>query len=166
MQRRLLMIRHAKSSWSNPMQSDFDRPLNSRGRRDAPDMGERLKEMNVVPDIIYSSTAKRAKATAIKIAKVFGIKEEQIVWYDKLYHCIPSVFEEVIYEIDDNVKTAFIVAHNPGITDFANDLSSQFKIDNVPTCGIVGASFDANEWNDFNRVNKQVFLFDYPKKRS
>src|SRR5690242_20105187 len=109
MQRTLVMIRHAKSSWANPLQSDYERPLNDRGEQDAPMMGERLKKKNIIPDIIIASTAKRAKQTAKKIAKAIGYDEDKIQWQEKLYHCIPSVFEEVIYEIDDKITTAFIV---------------------------------------------------------
>lgn len=162
MQRTLVMIRHAKSSWANPLQSDFERPLNDRGERDAPMMGERLKKRKLQPDVMIASTAKRAKQTAKRIATAIGYPHEKIVWVDKLYHCIPSVFEEVLYDVADDVETVFIVAHNPGITEFVNELSD-FKIDNMPTCGIVAASFSADEWSDFNINKKQVILFDYPK---
>ncbi len=161
----LVMIRHAKSSWANPLQSDFERPLNDRGEKDAPMMGERLKDRDIIPDVIISSTAKRAKQTAKKIAKAIGYDEDKIVWYEKLYHCIPLVFEEVLYEVADTVKTIFIVAHNPGITEFVNQLSDQFYTDNMPTCGMVGAKFEAEQWNEFSRTNKTVFLFDYPKNK-
>jgi phosphohistidine phosphatase len=163
MQRTLVIIRHAKSSWANPLQSDFERPLNDRGERDAPMMGERMKRRNLLPDVIIASTAKRAKQTAKKIAAAIGYDEKKIVWVDKLYHCIPSVFEEVLYEVADDMKTVFIVAHNPGITEFVNELSADFKIDNMPTCGMVAATFDAEEWNEFASSQKQVILFDYPK---
>lgn len=164
LRRRLYMIRHAKSSWKNPLQSDFERPLNERGEADAPEMGERLKKMNIMPDLIIASTAKRAKQTAKKIAKAIGYDIDAIKWYEKLYHCIPLVFEEVLYEIDDSVKTVFIVAHNPGITEFVNELSDSFYTDNMPTCGVVGAEMEMKHWNEFSRVNKKVILFEYPKK--
>jgi len=164
MQRTLVMIRHAKSSWANPLQSDYERSLNDRGEHDAPMMGERLKKKNIIPDLIIASTAKRAKQTAKKIAKAIGYDEDKIQWQENLYHCISSVFEEVIYEIDDKVATAFIVAHNPGITSFVNELDAGFSIDNMPTCAVAGAHFEADSWNEFNSVKKKIFLFDYPKK--
>jgi phosphohistidine phosphatase len=71
--------------------------------------------------------------------------------------------KEHLDEIDDAIKTVFIVAHNPGITEFINELSDQFYTDNMPTCGVVGAKFEAEQWNEFNRTNKTVFLYDYPK---
>ena len=165
MNRRLVMIRHAKSSWANPLQSDFERPLNDRGDHDAPMMGERLKKLGIIPDLIVSSTAKRAKQTAKKVAGALGYDTGKIQWEDKLYHCIPSVFEEVLYEIDDAVQTVFIVAHNPGISQFVNELSADFKIDNMPTCGMVGAEVEAKHWEMFPNAAKKVFLFEYPKKQ-
>jgi phosphohistidine phosphatase len=164
MKRTLVIIRHAKSSWSNPLQSDFERPLNDRGEHDAPMMGERLKkDHKIIPDLIISSTAKRAKQTAKKIAKEVGYDTEKITWYETLYHCIPAVFEEVLYEVDKNVKTVFIVGHNPGISAFVCELDPEFNIDSMPTCGVVGAHLEADDWSDFSRVKKKVFLYDYPK---
>lgn len=163
-QRTLVIIRHAKSSWVNPLQSDFDRSLNDRGDKDAPMMGDRLKAKKIIPDLIISSTAKRALQTAKKIAKQLGYAESKIKSYDKLYHCISQVFEEVIYEIADDVRTVFIVAHNPGISSFANELSDGFRIDTMPTCGMVGAKLELDDWNEFSKVDKTVFLYDYPKK--
>ena len=165
MQRTFVMIRHAKSSWANPLQSDFERPLNERGEHDAPMMGERLKKLKVIPDLIIASTAKRAKQTAKKIAAAIGYDSEAIQWVDKLYHCIPTVFEEVMQEIDDSVKTIFIVAHNPGITSFINELSPTFSIDHMPTCGAVAARMDTEHWSDFQLAERNVFLFEYPKKQ-
>lgn len=162
--RRLFVIRHAKSSWKNPLQSDFERPLNDRGEQDAPMMGKRLKALNIQPDVIISSTAKRAAQTAKLIARELDYNKDSIKWYEKLYHCIPSVFEEVLYELDDNVKCVFIVAHNPGITDFVNEMSATFHTDNMPTCGIVGSEFELTEWNEYSRAEKKVVLFEYPKK--
>lgn len=166
MKRTLVMIRHAKSSWANPLQSDYERPLNERGQHDAPMMGERLKRQNILPDLVIASPAKRAKQTAKKIAAAIGYDEDKIQWQEKLYHCIPSVFEEVLHEVGDDVKTVFIVAHNPGITEFANEVSAKFKIDNMPTCAVVGIEFETDQWNEFTNASKKVFLFDYPKKEA
>ena len=158
------MIRHAKSSWANPLQSDFERPLNDRGMRDAPIMAEKLKKLGIIPDLIIASTAKRAKQTAKKIAKELGYDPDNIKWEEKLYHCIPSVFDEVIYEVGDAIKTIFIVAHNPGITGFVNQLSPDFSIDNMPTCAVVAAHVNAKDWNTYAIAERKVFLFEYPGK--
>jgi len=163
MKRTLLMIRHAKSSWANPLQSDFERTLNERGVRDAPMMGAKLKKAAITPDLIISSTATRTRETAKYIAAEVGYDFDKVKWEEKLYHCIPSVFEELIYEIGNDVGTAFIIAHNPGITEFVNQLSPDFATSNMPTCGMVGVHFEADRWEDFPNVKRKVFLFDYPK---
>ena len=164
MQRTLILIRHAKSSWADPLQNDFDRPLNERGKAEAPEMGKVLDKIGIKPDLIISSTAKRTRQTAKRIAAEVGYDTEHFKWEEKLYHCIPSVFEEVIQRIDDKVKTVFIVAHNPGITDFVNELSPEFKIDNMPTCSVAAAHITDGEWSTFASSKKEVFLFEYPGK--
>lgn len=164
MKRRLVLIRHAKSSWSNPLQSDYDRPLNERGQADAPMMGARLKAKGVIPDLIIASTARRAAETANKIAAAVGYDTEKINWQERLYHCNSSVFDEVLRDVDDKVGTVFIVAHNPGVSEYASAFSSNFQIDHMPTCGVAGVEFSTGHWYDFNHTKRQVFLFDYPKK--
>jgi len=157
------MIRHAKSSWANPLQSDFDRPLNERGSKDAPEMGTRLEKAGIQPNLIISSPAKRTKETAKIIAHKLGYEHSKIRWEEKLYHCIPAVLEEVIFEIPDSVLTVIIVAHNPGITEFVNQLSPQFFTGNMPTCAVVVATFEADTWVEFPIVKRNVILFDYPR---
>ena len=162
MKKTLIMIRHANSSWTNPLESDFDRPLNERGKKEAPEIGEKLKSLNIIPDLIIASNAKRTRQTAKKIAKEVGYDIDNIKWEEKLYHCNSSVFEEIISGIGDKVKTLFIVAHNPGITEFVNQLSPEFSTPNMPTCGVVGAHIEVKEWSDFSTAKRKVFLFEYP----
>ncbi len=164
MERTLILIRHAKSRWSNPLHSDFDRPLNERGNHDAPLMGKKLKELNIIPDLIIASSAKRTRQTAKLIAEKVGYNVDEIKWEEKLYHCIPSVFDEVIFEVGDDVKTLFIIAHNPGITEYVNDLSPKFAIDHMPTCGMVGVQMDMDEWGNMPISEKKVFLYEYLAK--
>jgi len=164
MQRTLILIRHAKSSWADALQSDFDRPLNERGKTEAPEMGIKLRKLGIIPDLIISSPAKRTRQTAKRVADEVGYDSDSIKWVEKLYHCIPSVFNEVIAGIPDNVKTVYILGHNPGITDFVNQQSQSFSIDNMPTCGVAGIQLDAKEWSNYPIEKRKVFLFDYPGK--
>jgi phosphohistidine phosphatase len=164
MERKLLLIRHAKSGWEDPVEHDFDRELNERGKHDAPLMGKRLYELNIIPDLIISSSAKRTRQTAKKIALAVGYDFNNIKWEEKLYHCVPSVFEELICGVDDKINTVFIVAHNPGITEFVNELSPLFRIDNMPTCGVAGAMIEADRWSGFSTAKRKVFLYEYPGK--
>jgi phosphohistidine phosphatase len=164
MQRTVVLIRHAKSSWANPSEKDFDRALNERGKKDAPLMGDELKKRNIIPDAIISSTARRARQTAKRIAKAVGFDIEQIQQIDSLYLCEPSAFKDVITNLEITVNTVFIIAHNPGITEFANQLSNQFRVDDMPTCAVVVAQASFQSWLEFNEGTMDVILFEYPKQ--
>jgi phosphohistidine phosphatase len=158
----LLLIRHAKSDWNDPLLKDFDRPLNERGKRDAPVMGKRLVDKKVKIDAFISSPAKRAKKTAELIANEYEAKKEKIIFLDELYHAEPSTFFEVISKTDDDYKHIAIFSHNPGITEFANQLAN-VRIDNMPTCSIFAVKIDSKHWKDFSTANKEFWFFDNPK---
>ena len=166
MRRKLVMIRHAKSSWGNPLQSDFDRPLNDRGKSEAPEMGKKINKAGLIPDLIIASSAKRTRQTAKRIAEEVGYDVSKIRWEEKLYHCIPSVFREMLYEVGDDIGTVFIVAHNPGITEYVNQLSPDLGVENMPPCGVVGVQFEADEWNRLDLVHHKVIFFEFPGKES
>lgn len=163
-ERILVLIRHAKSSWNNPLLSDYNRPLNERGLRDAPEMGRRLAKHNVKPDLIIASTARRAAETAKAIAAGVGYAEEAIQWVDELYHCVPAVFKEVLSTVDDKVKSVFMVAHNPGTTEFAHSLVAGLPAGEVPTCAAVGVTFKTAHWRSLSKENATVLFFETPKK--
>jgi phosphohistidine phosphatase len=159
----LLLIRHAKSSWNDPDMDDFDRPLNKRGKLNAPEMALRLLTRGTVPELIISSPAKRARTTARIMAKEWKYPKEAILLEEELYLCYASTFLKVITKIDDDFKAIAIFAHNPGITDFANYLTEEIRIDNVPTTGIFGIEAETDHWQDFDRAKKRFLFFDYPK---
>ena len=161
----LYLIRHAKSSWDNPRLPDFDRPLNKRGKRDAPAMGEHLKKLGVQPDLLISSPANRAITTAREIAKALDYDPSEIVEEQKLYHAGTETIYEVIWSIEDSYDTVFLFGHNPGFTDFANTLSTT-KVENLPTCGIFAVEFNVSAWEDVQPSSGIFKLFDYPKKVS
>jgi phosphohistidine phosphatase len=158
----LLLIRHAKSSWDSPTLQDFDRPLNERGLKDAPMMAERLLRKKVHIDGWVSSTAKRAFTTAKLFAEVYKTDVQHISTYPALYHAPPLIFEQVISQLNDDWKTVAIFSHNPGITEFANQLGVA-RIDNMPTCSVFGVHFLCNRWKDALSSEVRFWLFDYPK---
>ncbi len=158
----LLLVRHAKSSWDNASLKDFDRPLNDRGKKNAPEMASRLVKKKIAIDLFVSSPAKRAKSTAILFAREFKRKEEDIVFEESLYHADSEVFLNVISNLSDKHKSVAIFSHNPGITDFANSITDS-RIDNIPTCGVFAIGVDADNWSDFARAEKHLAFFDYPK---
>ncbi len=159
----LLLVRHAKSSWEDLSQKDFDRTLNDRGKKDAPAMAKRLrKEKDVKLDAIISSPAKRAIATAKFFAEEFDIKKKHIIEKHELYEAYADVFYSVIETIDDDHDNAGLFAHNPSITAFANQLTST-RIDDMPTCAVFAIHIKTNHWRDFKNAEKEFWFFDYPK---
>lgn len=160
--KQLLLIRHAKSNWSNALMDDFDRPLNDRGNSDAPRMAKILFDKGIKVDAIISSTANRAFTTASYFAKQLGIKKMNIIGYDKLYHAPAHVYYDIIEDLDDDIKSVAIFAHNPGITDFVNSLS-ETTIDNMPTCGIFALRIGIKNWKEFRDAEKDFWFFESPK---
>ncbi len=158
----ILLVRHAKSSWTDVSLNDFDRPLNDRGKRDAPVMARRLIDKKIRIDKFVSSHAKRTRKTAILFAKEFGIDESKIIYKTELYGAPAEVFNEVIETLEDATDHVAIFSHNPGITDFANSLTGT-RADDMPTCSIFAIRSDANKWMDFNGSKKEFWFFDYPK---
>jgi phosphohistidine phosphatase len=158
----LILIRHAKSSWAEAGVSDADRPLNERGKKDAPEMAERLKEKGLEIGLFLSSTAKRARKTARYFAAAFGKDKEEIQLDERLYLAEPENFKEVLSNLDDSVQSLAIFAHNPGITVFASSLTN-VRIDDMPTCAMFGVQADTDSWKEFALAEKRFLFFDYPK---
>jgi phosphohistidine phosphatase len=158
----LLLIRHAKSSWENFDQPDFDRPLNDRGKKDAPEMAERVKERKINPDVIISSPAKRAKKTAKYFAEAFDMNKDDIVLLERLYEAAVNDYVLTVQELSNKYDVVFVFAHNPAITAFANSLTN-VRIDDMPTCSVFAVSAHCEDWNNFSNSEKQFLFFDYPK---
>ncbi|PID76274.1 MAG: phosphohistidine phosphatase [Deltaproteobacteria bacterium] len=161
-QKTLVLIRHAKSSWSRPELADYDRPLNKRGKRDAPLMGRQLAARQVFPVFFISSPAKRARKTAEKIAAELDFPIGRLVYQPDIYHGGRENILQILHQIDEQHSTVFLVGHNPAITGLAESLGSM-EIDNVPTAGLVGIGFDG-KWRDLGSGIGQTLFFDYPKK--
>jgi phosphohistidine phosphatase len=159
----LTLIRHAKSSWKDPSLPDWDRPLNNRGRRDAPMMGERLAGREAYADLMISSSAVRAVMTTEAIAEEIEYPADEIVVDERLYGADEFEILQVIQGLDDAWERVMLVGHNPGLTDLVNALSPT-GIDNLPTCGIVELTYDTESWALIGRIDPVAVDFDYPKK--
>ncbi len=162
----LLIVRHAKSSWDIGTLTDFERPLNDRGKKDAPEMAKRLIHRNILIDTLVSSPAKRAKKTAELFCEAYGKKEGDILLVSMLYHPEVNNFYEAIEQLDSSPNTVAIFSHNPGITEFVNTLTDAVRIDNMPTCGVFVIHIQSDKWADFKKAKKQFLFFDYPKNAS
>ena len=158
----LIIIRHAKSSWDNIGQDDRERPLNERGKTDAPEMAARLKEKEMDVDLFVSSPAKRAKRTARYFAEAFGQEKEDVVLVEPLYGADVATFYHIVGNLEDKYDTIAIFSHNPGITEFVNTLTG-VHVDNIPTCGVFAVQAAAESWRYFKDSEKKFLFFDYPK---
>ena len=160
--KRILFIRHAKSDWSEPFLEDVDRPLNSRGKRDAPEMGKRLNSRHIQVDIILSSPSKRTKQTLKLISAEAGWDETERVFNEGLYLSSKSNFLEAIESVDNALNTMAIVSHNPGTTYIVNYLSNS-SISNIPTCGMALIEFDTENWKEISGGTGKLVFYDFPK---
>ena len=147
----VLLLRHAKSSWKDPDLTDHDRPLNKRGKRDAPRMGRLLKKEHLVPDIIISSTAVRARATAKAVAKTSGYKGE-IVLDKSLYAPGPDSYFCIMHDLSDEYARVLIVGHNPGLEELVEMLTGEIHL--MPTCSLAHIKFRVDKWSDIDNKTK------------
>jgi phosphohistidine phosphatase len=161
--RRLTLLRHAKTEPAHPGQEDWDRVLEAKGQKDAPEMGRRLRERKLKPDKIISSPAVRALTTASIIVRELGVSASSFVQDERVYLASPKALLQVVHELGGDVKHLMVVGHNPGLTEFADRLSAERDIDNMPTCAIYTIEFDITAWKDLawnSGVNGEL---DYPK---
>jgi phosphohistidine phosphatase len=160
--KKLFLIRHAKSSWDDPAMADENRPLNKRGKKDAPLMGNILHQQGILPDLIISSPAKRAYSTAKKIAKELQYPKKNIQTVDRLYHSSADTLLEIIRSQPQAIQTLMLFAHNPGLTDLVALLCDN-QIENIPTTGVVCIQFHTDLWTEAGKSNGQFVSMDFPK---
>ena len=158
----LYLMRHAKSSWSFDTLNDQQRPLNGRGRDDAPLMGRALAGRKVELDLIVTSPAVRALSTAALVAKELDHSPEQLQVIDGIYEATVPDLLTVVQQLPDSAAAVLLVGHNNTLTDFANLLSPS-EIPPMPTASIVCLKFDTNQWADVSQTNAEYYFFDKPK---
>lgn len=161
--KKLLLVRHAKSGWEDFSQPDHNRPLNKRGLADAPMMGQRLLHKQIVPELIVSSTAYRAEATAKLLATELQLLDK-IITDTNIYEAGIGHLMEVIFGLDDRFNQVMLVGHNPGFTMLTNYLQDDKHIDNMQTCATALLSFDIDSWADVKAG--KLLDYDYPKNQS
>jgi len=161
---RLTLVRHAKTEPAVSGQEDWDRALEARGQRDAPEMARRLKEEHGKPERILASPAIRAITTANIMARVLNVPAGKILQDERLYLASPRTMLEVIHELGESTKHLMLVGHNPGITEFADKISGERSIDNMPTCAVYTLEFELDHWNELVWATGVNVDFDYPRK--
>ena len=151
----LFILRHAKSSWKYPELSDYDRPLNSRGKRDAPRMGKYLRQQGLVPDRILTSSAKRARKTANKVAKSCGYTGK-VKKIDAFYDAVPGVYFETLQALPDKYQRVMVVGHNPTMERLVNYLTGQ--IERMPTAALAHIDLPIQQWEALDLDTKGTLV--------
>ena len=161
-QKTLFLVRHAKSSWDDPKLPDKDRPLSDRGKRDAPKMGKRLAKRDVKPELILSSPAMRALATAEIIARKLDYKVKSVVVDARLYAGDADELLNVIHKLDDELESVMLFGHNPELTELAHRLSSE--ITHMPTCAVAQLTFSTKSWSSVGKTKLAKVALQRPRK--
>ena len=159
--KKIIIVRHAKSSWEHPGLKDIERPLNERGLRDAPKMGQRLYDLGIRPDLLVSSPARRTWHTAQFFAQALQYNDN-IQSVPQLYIARPEDILELIRELDPVLNEVIIFGHNPTLTDLINYFA-ETHISNVPTCGIGVLEAEVDDWQAFVPATARLRHFLYPK---
>lgn len=158
----LYLVRHAKSSWKDSSLDDRDRPLNKRGRRTAPDMGQRLVAQGHHPELMISSPANRAHSTAKIIAAEIGYDPSLIRLDEALYFSGVFSMCEVVEALGERYDSVMLFGHNPAMTSLLNALSDA-SVANMPTCAIGIIRFDIETWSDLRSETGTLVGYDFPK---
>ena len=159
--KRLILIRHSKSSWKDLSLTDFNRPLNGRGKSDGPLMADYLKIKFNKIDYLHSSSSVRTFETS----KYFinQIQFEKVEYDDSLYHCSATSILNMIRSYSDNYQSVMIIAHNPGLTNLINSITN-ISLDNLPTTGLAEIEFNINCWSDISNENSNLVDLKFPKQ--
>lgn len=154
----LLLARHAKSDWGVPGFADHDRPLNSRGRRDAPSAARRLVSDGIRIDRIVSSTAARARSTAEEYAAAFGLT---VVEEPLLYAATARSILAIAAALPDDAETVMLVGHNPGMTDVVDELTGAYA--ELPTCAVAECAVDVGSWAELTEGSGRLLRVRTPR---
>jgi phosphohistidine phosphatase len=143
----LLVLRHAKSSWKDFTLADYQRPLNKRGKRDAPKVGHLLREDGLVPELILSSPAIRARTTAEIVAEESGY-EGEIEYFPDFYPGDPQSYIEALNHLSDEYRYVMVVGHNPGLEELLETLTGDWL--SLPTAALAQILFSIKSWRELD----------------
>jgi phosphohistidine phosphatase len=168
--KRLILLRHAKSSWNDPVERDFDRPLNAKGKRAAETMGEHMQEQGVTFDSVIASPATRVIETLESVAKGYGeaIDPE---WDRRAYLASNMTLLDIVHEADDRADALLLAGHNSGLEDLVLLLVPDSKGDKAraeveekfPTCSLAEMEFNAENWADIAPGSGKLLRFVRPR---
>jgi phosphohistidine phosphatase len=167
MSRELLILRHAKSNWDSDAKSDFARPLAKRGKKDAPRVGAWLYREGLVPDLVVSSPAERARQTAVAVCKGLDYKRKEVVWDEAVYEATLADLLEVLARLPGDAKTVLLVGHNPGLEHLlghlvGDDLDLPGDGNLLPTAALARLDMP-DDWSDLTPGCAQLVNLTRPK---
>jgi phosphohistidine phosphatase len=151
----LLVLRHAKSSWNHPELDDHERPLNERGRRDGPRMGELMRKYGLMPDLVISSDAVRAQLTAGAVAEAARYAGE-ILLDPRLYMASPADILSLLRTVRENAETVMIIGHNPGLEELVEQLTGERQ--DLPTAALAHIVLEIAQWRDLTLSTRGTLL--------
>jgi phosphohistidine phosphatase len=161
----LTLVRHAKSSWDYQELSDFERPLNPRGRRDAPVMAARVRKLLDPPDLLVSSPASRALSTAQIFARELALEEIDIRIQPRVYEADVDGLFGVLRGLDDEYRHAMLFGHNPGLSQLALELA-RCSFELLPTCAVAHFRLAIGRWEELTADCGKLLLYTYPKQEN
>lgn len=159
----LTLVRHAKSSRDYPELSDFERPLNNRGRKEAPLIATRLRKADIKPDLLVSSPATRAIATARIFAEELNLALTEIVLNPHIYEASAWTLLHIVRSLPPETEEVMLFGHNPGISNFAHDLCKDCPFDEMDTASAVRIELPARAWSLVQPGSGKVLRYDTPK---
>jgi phosphohistidine phosphatase len=159
--KKIFLIRHAKSSWDDPAMKDFDRPLNTRGERDAPFMAAQFNQSHEV-GLYLSSPAIRALNTASFFHKNEKNRQIKLLQDHRIYEASLQNLLTVLVELPDSLESVALFGHNPGLSHLIAYITGDFV--DMPTCGIAEIEFHHNTWKAIGQDTATLVSFDYPKR--
>jgi|KBSMisStandDraft_5_1062788.scaffolds.fasta_scaffold127708_2 phosphohistidine phosphatase len=160
--KKLLVLRHAKSSWTDPDLADFDRPLNERGLRAAPFMGSVIVKDGLEPELIISSPAERARTTAELVVQG-GDLAADVRFEERIYEASPHTLLQIVSDLDDDLETVLLVGHNPGIEDFVKLLTGVYEPMSTAAMAVIELGIDY--WEDVAAGTGKLLEVVRPKDR-
>ena len=163
--KRLTLMRHANAQWQDPQISDFDRPLSRRGRSEAEAMGRRLLELQLVPAILLTSSARRAAQTANLVARELGVSARNIRTQESLYLAPPEEILQIVQSIGPLIPHLMVVGHNPGISELAQLLAPNRHIGALSTGAMSSFTFETHTWAGVEARNLRDSLSETPPTR-
>ena len=161
----LILVRHAKSSWADRQLTDHDRPLNTRGARNAPVMGARVQALGIRVEGLITSSALRARTTAEHFLDALDPTPAKLRVESDLYHADVATWLAFMETLPDTWSSVMAFGHNPGLTELAADVWN-LPVNNVPTCGVLWLTFTGPTWKKAATKQPRAALFDYPKNPS